>query len=193
MNATFSPSGNASAPESLESLQNDLAASPASLSTDVLLKAIEEAKGTEVRLQKQIDEMQRRLARIQEEARILTKLIALRSGKALAAPVNEVGHVQPGPPLNTVTVAKSSHNALEAVVAILEEATRPVHISDLMRLLRDKNVQIPGSGTQANLISHLRRDKRIVRPSRGMYGLAAWGLTEMPSRLRRRRKRRRAR
>jgi hypothetical protein len=190
MNATSSAIGSALEPESL---QNDLTTSPASLSTDVLLKAMEEAKANEARLHKQIEEMQRRLARTQEEAKILTKLIALRSGKTPGEPANETIQVSPTAPPSAITVPKSGHNALEAVIAILEEANRPVHISDLMRLLGDKNVQIPGSGTQANLISHLRRDRRIVRPSRGMYGLAAWGLTEMASQAKRRRRRRRSR
>lgn len=183
MNATFSTNGSTQDPESNGPAQNQSA-----LSTDVLLKAMEEAKGNEARLKKQIEEIQRHLASTQEEARILTKLIALRSGTVPEEAVAETVNVSPTP----VSVTKSGHNALEAVVAVLEEANRPVHISDLMRLLGEKNVQIPGSGTQANLISHLRRDKRIVRPSRGMYGLAGWGLIEMPSRSKRRRRRRRA-
>ena len=40
-----------------------------------------------------------------------------------------------------------------------------------MRLLALRKVAIPGAGTQANLITYLRRDQRFVRPSRGMYAL----------------------
>jgi hypothetical protein len=85
------------------------------------------------------------------------------------------------------------HPAVEAVARELASAGRPVHISDLMRLLREAQVQIPGAGTQANLITHLRRDPRLVRPSRGMYGLAAWGLENMPMVAGRKRRRRRVR
>lgn len=189
MNTTFSANDitSGSGP-----LPNDPAFNSASLSTDVLFKAMEEAKDIEARLQKQIEELQRCFVNAQEEVRILTKLIELRSGRYPAEPVDEVLPISSLPPLHTVG-AKSGHDALKAVLAILKEANRPVHISDLMRLLSEKNVRIPGSGTQANLISHLRRDKRIVRPSRGMYGLALWGLTEMPSGSKRRRRRRRAR
>jgi hypothetical protein len=62
-----------------------------------------------------------------------------------------------------------------------------------MRLLREAEVQIPGAGTQANLITHLRRDPRFVRPSRGMYGLSEWGLENMPTPTRRKRRRKRVR
>jgi hypothetical protein len=60
----------------------------------------------------------------------------------------------------------------------------------LVRLLCQRGIPIPGAGTQANLITHLRRDPRLVRPSRGMYGLSVWGLENMPTGLRQRRKKR---
>jgi len=189
MSATSPANGSATDPKSPE---NDLSISPASLSANVLIRAMEEAKASEARLHKQIEEMQKRLASTQEEVKILTRLIALRSGKASGEPINEIASVSPVVPPSAIAVPKSGFSALAAVIAFLEEANRPVHISELMRLLGEKNVQIPGSGTQANLISYLRRDKRIVRPSRGMYGLATWGLTEMASQAMRRRRRRRS-
>jgi HB1, ASXL, restriction endonuclease HTH domain len=68
---------------------------------------------------------------------------------------------------------------VRASIQVLEREGRPLHISELMRILQESNVEIPGSGEQANLISYLRRDTNIVRPSRGVYGLRAWGLEDM--------------
>jgi hypothetical protein len=83
---------------------------------------------------------------------------------------------------------------LQAVIDELSSSGRPMHISDLMRLLALGKVVIPGAGTQANLITYLRRDPRFVRASRGMYALAEWGIDAMPpTRRRKRRKRGRAR
>jgi hypothetical protein len=91
------------------------------------------------------------------------------------------------------TERQSKPAAVEVVVRELAAAGRPVHISDLIRRLREQRVQIPGAGTQANLITHLRRDQRVVRPSRGMYALAAWGLENMPVTTSRKRRRKRVR
>lgn len=85
------------------------------------------------------------------------------------------------------------HPVIAASIAVLEREGRPMHIGQLMQTLKQQGVTIPGSGEQANLISYLRRDRRIVRPSRGMYGLGVWGLKDMapPQRARKRRTKRR--
>jgi hypothetical protein len=57
----------------------------------------------------------------------------------------------------------------------LSKARRPLHISELVQVARTRGVPVPGAGKQANLISHLMRDDRFVRPSRGMYALRRWG------------------
>jgi hypothetical protein len=112
----------------------------------------------------------------------LERLLALRQGQPVAA--------QPGLIERRAVADANDRPAVQAVIDELTAAGRPVHISELMRLLRAKEVAIPGSGTQANLITHLRRDARFVRPSRGMYGLAAWGLEGMTASRRRRRRKR---
>jgi len=81
-----------------------------------------------------------------------------------------------------IAAPTGSGKTLAAFLAVIDELVvtgRPIHLSELMRLLDVRNIAIPGAGTQANLIAHLRRDPRLVRPSRGMYGLAAWGLENM--------------
>jgi hypothetical protein len=74
--------------------------------------------------------------------------------------------------------SRRSHPAVVAAIAELEKAGRPLHISELMEALRGDDVPIPGSGQPANLIAHLTRNPEVVRPSRGMYALASWGLDE---------------
>src|SRR5262249_52406376 len=126
-----------------------------------------------------------------EEERLLQRLLALRQGVAAAQSPQTLSPQQSLPLLGASEHKK--HPVLDAVVRELASAGRPLHISDLMRLLREAQVQIPGAGTQANLITHLRRDPRLVRPSRGMYGLAAWGLENMPRAKQRKRRKRRVR
>jgi hypothetical protein len=133
--------------------------------------------------------LEREIAKAREEERLLMRLLELRgngvtSGSEEAGIEEAVGALQD-------TVPKDKSPAVKAVLAELESAGRPLHISELMRLLRERNVPIPGSGGQANLITHLRRDQRIVRPSRGMYALAISGLENMPTSERRRRNKRR--
>ena len=65
---------------------------------------------------------------------------------------------------------------LAAVIDVLTERGEPTYIGDLMTALHERSVEIPGSGQQANVIAHISRDERIVRPQRGFYGLREWGL-----------------
>jgi hypothetical protein len=134
------------------------------------------------------DVLDRTVALAREEERLWERMQLLRGGNLpIAAPASESA----GP--STDALPSAGHPAVQAVVLELEAAGRPLHISDLMRLLKQKGVAIPGSGMQANLIAHLRRDKRVIRPSRGIYGLAAWGLESMPTPRRSRRRKRRVR
>lgn len=162
------------------------------MSEDAIEKALESARSRVSRGERDRAELDRAIATAREEQRLLEQLLALRRegiAKCDDKP-KELEHRNE----NSAVVSGTRTTALEAVVQELKAAGRPLHISELMRLLRDKNVPVPGSGTQANLITHLRRDKRVVRPSRGMYGLAGWGLENMlaPTRKRRRRKRTRS-
>src|SRR4029450_731124 len=116
-----------------------------------------------------------------EEERLLARLLSLRRGEISGqdAVGTDMAKKLPTIPADLAN-GTGRHPALEAAVQELAVAARPVHISDLMRLLHDRNISSPGAGAQANLIAPLRRDKRVIRPSRGMYGLAVWGLQEMP-------------
>ena len=163
---------------------------PTTLSTELLEIALLEAIDRGKQLRSRLLNLQQELGANDEEERILSRLMALRRGEPeYAATKTQIDRREEVSPLFSQT--SRGHGVIEAVVAILAGAKRPVHISELMRLLGERSVTIPGSGTQANLISYLRRDNQIVRPSRGMYGLAVWGLVEMPRSSKKGRKNRR--
>ena len=161
------------------------------MSEDAIEKALEAARSRVSRGERDRAELDRTIATAREEQRLLERLLALRrEGVArYDEKPTELEHHN----INSVATSEGKPAALEAVIQELKTAGRPLHISELMRLLRDRNVAVPGSGAQANLITHLRRDERVVRPSRGMYGLAAWGLENMPAPARKRRRRKRIR
>lgn len=75
--------------------------------------------------------------------------------------------------------ASSTKSALlSAVVEILAEQGAPMQIRELMAAVQRRGVAIPGSGQQANLIAHISRNDRIVRPRRGYYALRDWGIED---------------
>ena len=65
-----------------------------------------------------------------------------------------------------------------------------MQIQTLMAAVKERDVRIPGKGSQANLIAVISRDTRIVRPQRGYYGLTDWGLVDSRSASRPKRRRR---
>lgn len=158
-------------------------------------QALNEVRSRIAQAEHERAELDRTIAAAREEERLLLRIVALRQGKVSVDP-NASLHQGDGDaprPKKATDAAPSKQPAVQAVVHELATAGRPLHISDLMRLLREQRVVIPGAGSQANLITHLRRDPRLVRPSRGMYGLAAWGLENMSTKTQRKKRRRRVR
>lgn len=162
------------------------------MSEAAIVAGLEGTKARVLRAERERDELQRVIASSKEEQRLLESLLALRRG-SLGGKVLQNDKESTSLKIGK-TLVHEKHPAVEAVVEELTTAGRPLHISELMRLLQSKAVPIPGAGTQANLITHIRRDARVVRPSRGMYGLASMGLEGMsvPRRSRRRRNRMRS-
>jgi hypothetical protein len=82
-----------------------------------------------------------------------------------------------GEPSANGAVAQSSGSIGDYVVAraveILTDAGSPMHINDLHAAFRERGLRIPGAGTPANLIVHLRKSPEISSPQRGIYGLTA--------------------
>ncbi len=163
-----------------------------------ITKALEEVRARISRVEQERAELERTITAAREEERLLQRLLALRRGHLPSEVAEQTAYQtgKAGTPKEiqlVQAVHKIGHTVVEAVLHELASAGRPLHISDLMRLLHEARVEIPGAGTQANLITHLRRDPRLVRPSRGIYGLATWGLENMPTLARRKRRKRRVR
>jgi hypothetical protein len=156
-----------------------------SIPDDLIIEALEAARKRVSVAEEERAGLDSAIAVAREEQRLLEKLLSLRQ-EGLTRPDPIPAPIRPTEDSSSLKMGRS---ALQVAVEELEAAGRPMHISELMRLLQDRNVQIPGSGTQANLITHLRRDARVVRPSRGVYALATLGLQNMPVPRRRRRRR----
>ena len=76
------------------------------------------------------------------------------------------------PSASPVQVTGSGNQIQAAVREILEECGKPMHIRDIHAALLAKGVPIPGKGTDANVIVHLRRAPEIfARRNRGIYSL----------------------
>jgi hypothetical protein len=168
------------------------------VSETTIANALEAIRARISHLDRQRAELERALGAAREEERLLLRLLALRRGiapeaNAQAMPGEGPDNFSAKESTRIERAEEADHPAVQAVLRELAGAGRPLHLSELMRLLRERQVQIPGAGTQANLITHLRRDPRLVRPSRGMYGLSAWGLENMPTTTRQKRRRKRVR
>lgn len=137
-------------------------------------------------IEARLEQLEQAAVKARKEEHLLEGLLALRRG-------DDPPESNGDPPLQVQSKNGEVHaDVVEATVALLRDERRPMHISELMAALQEKGVRIPGSGQQANLISYLRRDGRIVRPSRGIYGLGEWGLKDAaaPTRKKKRTRRR---
>jgi hypothetical protein len=153
-----------------------------------LQSALAEARRRLSDLDTQIEALRAGRRPLAREVELLEQLLALRSPDADAAS-SDGGFADE--PVNFTFRHRGPHPAVVEAIRELDAAGRPLHISELMRLLKASDITIPGAGAQANLIAHMTRSPEIVRPSRGMYALASWGSPEQqplkPATKRRRR------
>lgn len=167
---------------------------PAGLDEEALDRALEYALRRESELAEQIDALGSERQALKQEVALLERLRALRRPEEY--PLETTGASPGGPVMQPVTSTASGrppHPAVQAAIEELEAAGKPLHISEIMRLLESRGVEIPGAGAQANLIAHLSRNDNIVRPSRGIYALSSWGITDSPRLKRATRRRARGR
>jgi hypothetical protein len=156
----------------LDKEEHGLNVSPSSaLSDEMLRAALEAARRRHHELEAQLSALAAERDGVRREAALLEQLMAVRRGEELERGLDS---------LDGEERSRKPHSIVSEALQELERAARPLHISELMSLLEQRGVRIPGSGQQANLISHLTRDPRIVRPSRGMYALASAGFEEKP-------------
>lgn len=140
-------------------------------------------------LRTEIRAKQTDLAQVEERLTLLRKLIevetrteggATADGQATA----DTAATPKDPPARTTT--SDLENAVEE---ILNAAGEPLHISNIRAALVAQGVPIPGRGDDANIIVRLRRyPDRFTRTARGTYGLAQWGIPELASKTRKRRR-----
>jgi hypothetical protein len=169
-----------------------VAGSTEALSKEAIEQAIHDVRERRAAAEAGRANSEREMASCREEERLLQRLLALRTGSGAPDNASEdesstlISVGEDGP-------ATARQTASETVVEELAVSGRPIHISELLRTLQTRNVALPGAGTQANLISILVRDDRVIRTSRGMYGLASWGLSHVQPTTRTRTRRKRVR
>jgi hypothetical protein len=157
-----------------------------------LQKSIEEAVATVRTREGKLNRARLKLTEAEHELRLLIELAELRSVELPAAAL-ELRSQQVAPQAGTGLGSRSPRSRaalLDAVVEILAKEGQPMQIQGLMSAVRERQLAIPGQGSQANLIAVISRDPRIVRPQRGYYGLAEWGLKDTQPAKGRRAKRR---
>lgn len=157
------------------------------ISVEALQESIQEASNTVQDRQADFVAAQARLTEAERELKLLVELAELRGVRTRIAANGGVdrltnGHANgPSRSRRGRTVSPTRTALLTAVIKILTEYGEPMQVQDLMSAVQERGVAIPGSGQQANLIAHISRDDRIVRPRRGFYGLAEWGLAPQKS------------
>jgi hypothetical protein len=115
-------------------------------------------------LRRQAAEISGKLAIKESQLRNLDDLLAFEDGRVREASEFEM----------TPARERRSASFTDQTADILEQAAKPIHYRELVSLLADRQVHVPGKDPGANLIAHLTRDARFVRVGRGMYGLADW-------------------
>jgi hypothetical protein len=100
---------------------------------------------------------------------------ALNAKLDLIRKLKSLENVSPGASDDAPRNAPKFNGLQDAVRSTLLEHGKPMHLSELRESLRAKGVPIPGRGTDANLIVHLRRAPDVFeRKARGTYGLTGW-------------------
>ena len=111
------------------------------------------------------------LLRRREELRVKLELIQRLTGLEQAEVTPNTS--SPATPISgNGTVGESLQQAVQEILA---ETGEPMHISSIRSVLIQRGIPIPGKGTVANVIVHLRRSPAIFAVyGRGTYGLTSW-------------------
>jgi len=107
---------------------------------------------------------------LRSKLELVTRLLALENGH-LDSPQSRTGRDETATP----DVPSVASELQAAVHQVLEAAGAPMHVSAINAALRQRGVTVPGKGTDANIIVHLRRAPDVFeRMARGTYALTAW-------------------
>jgi hypothetical protein len=142
-------------------------------------------EGIRQRLQERLRELEQQLNPLQIEAtKVRTQLDLVK--KALTTenppPVQQDGR--------GTTVPRNAISGL--LERILSEAAQPLHISEIRKRYLAAGNEIPGQGTESNLLVYMVRDPRFIRISKGTYSLAASGIAPIKTKTKRRRRRKKS-
>ena len=124
--------------------------------------------------------------RLQARMRHIQALLALEGHPVESG---AVGHEVVLPNADAGSLADTAYQ-------LLAETRQEYHYQELAAELQLRGVHIPGKEPANNLVSHIHRDPRFIRPKRGVYGLAEWypkGTASVGTRRRRKRRKSRAR
>lgn len=142
------------------------------------------------RLRQEIEERSSELARIEEQILLLRRFLDLSGAVDDRVRPAEVAIAK----WEERDAAERRMEVEDAVQQLLLKRKEPMHISEIREELLATSTPIPGRGDEANIIVRLRKyPDRFTRTARGTYALAAWGLPELETSVRKApRKKRRA-
>ena len=76
------------------------------------------------------------------------------------------------------TLAQAVYETLKGSEPAPGQPGEPMHYRDLVTTLEGQRVYISGRDPGLNLVAHIHKDARFVRPQRGMYALKEWNPEE---------------
>lgn len=124
-------------------------------------------------ISRQLEPLLSRKEELRAKLELVQRLRSLEEGEAAAA-AGERASTRATMGFAPTPVSVGNEIQTE-VREILEARGQPMHIRDIRTALTERGVPIPGRGTDANLIVHLRRAPDVFdRRARGTYGLAGW-------------------
>ena len=86
----------------------------------------------------------------------------------------EKGEISPNDARDAPQAERRGVSLSDQAAEVLRIAAKPTHYRQIVGLLAERDVYVPGKDPGANLIAHIARDARFVRTGRGMYALAQW-------------------
>src|SRR4051812_21172897 len=110
------------------------------LSAELITKAIEELRARITKAETQRGDLDRVIAAARDEERLLLKLLSLKQGTVDRTVLAAEDRQRVAKPPAELPSDKEKPAAVEIALQEIAAAGRPVHISDLMRLLRDRRV-----------------------------------------------------
>jgi hypothetical protein len=122
------------------------------------------AEADVARLTAEADRIQHQLAQARQQLRLMLELLATVTNEQVARRPVMLGRER-----------SVRERVAESAASILREFGKPMRLADIHAEFLRRELPIPGSGTPANIASHLVDRTVFTRPGRGTFGLAEWG------------------